>query len=230
MGVTPAAARATALPSHADPSRVPNSGNSSVNWFTKRSLLRKPGCRSDQADIGAETRRRSLFIASQAIFRYYFLIRSNQDHSIRTGGVYASAAGCSGTRAGRGSRPGGGGLAGLVRGGGGAAGSGRGRTGGRRAVGCRYRRAHRGVPGGHRGGGGPGRAGGAAGPAGRDADRGQAARSGAARVGGAAAGGVREPRGRVRRRDGAGYDAGVRGAGRVRGRGGRGRRPVRGRV
>jgi hypothetical protein len=48
--------------------------------FTKGSLLRKSACRSDQADIGAETRRRSLFLASQAIFRYYFLIRSNQDH------------------------------------------------------------------------------------------------------------------------------------------------------
>src|SRR6266481_3288843 len=50
----------------------------------------------------------------------------------------------------------------------------------------------------------------------------QAARRGAARVGGAAAGGVPERGGRVRGRDAARHDAGVRGAGRVRRRGGRG--------
>jgi hypothetical protein len=48
--------------------------------FEKGSLLRKSDSGSGQADAGIETRRRSLFIASKTVFRYYFLIRANQDH------------------------------------------------------------------------------------------------------------------------------------------------------
>src|SRR5262249_49103123 len=66
-------------------------GHYYANWTVVRLRL----------TFGAETRRRNLFIASQAIFRYYILIRSNQDHLIRTDGVYASAADRSGIRTGR---------------------------------------------------------------------------------------------------------------------------------
>ena len=64
----------------AERTQVPIPENSQIDGSQKGSLLRKSSYGSGQADVGTETRRRNLFIASQVIFRYYFLIRSNQDH------------------------------------------------------------------------------------------------------------------------------------------------------